>query len=128
MSSKLAKTSPFLPQLFDNLGFGDLFTELFNYPFGAKESEKDWTFSVDVPGFEEKDLKIELKEDYIIISGKVETNGYLRSINKSTYLGEGLDTDKISAELKNGVLTITIPKKEVQKVEPETKTVQIKVG
>lgn len=95
--------------------------------------EKDGVYHIemDIPGFDKKDIKVECDKGYLTITAQKEEKeeehkdkNYIRrerrygTYKREFYLGE-LDNTKINAEFKDGVLTVTVPKKE----EVETKTV-----
>lgn len=98
--------------------------------------EKDNNFIIDmeVPGFEKKDINIEVKDGYLTVSASKsseeneEKKNYIRrersygSFSRSFALGE-VDTDSIEASFDKGLLTITIPKQEVVETK---KTIEIK--
>ena len=115
-----------------------LFEELFNdFPFTTTpETRESWVPSVDIlekdgnlilraelPGMIEKDIDLKLEGNTLILKGerKLDTedkkNNYHRvesfygSFTRSFRLPETVDQEKISADYKNGVLTITIPQK-----------------
>lgn len=89
------------------------------------EKEGDYHIEMDIPGFDKKDISVEAKDGYLTI--KAEKNddvnegndgkNYIRrertysKCERSFYLGD-LDQDKIDAEFSNGMLKITVPKKE----------------
>jgi HSP20 family protein len=91
--------------------------------FDVKETKDAFAFSADLPGVAEKDLHVQLSENRLSISGKREsekteqgetfyaTERSYGSFTRSFTLPEGIDGDKIRAELKNGVLSITVPKR-----------------
>jgi HSP20 family protein len=90
-----------------------------------KKNEKgDLSIAFDVPGVKEEDISIELQENQLTVKGqrKTETSSY--SIFKSFTIPDGHDTENISASLKDGVLTLTVP----VKPEPvkEVKKISIK--
>ena len=80
---------------------------------------------MDIPGFDKNDISIETKNDYLIITAeknneeeeKDEDKKYIcheRTYGKyqrSFYIGD-IETDEISAEFKDGILKIIVPKKE----------------
>ena len=86
-------------------------------------SEKEYTIMADLPGVEEKDIEIELKGNDLILSAhtskeeKTEEKGYYRmerssgSCQRVLHLPADADKDAIKATHKNGVLTITLPRK-----------------
>jgi HSP20 family protein len=87
------------------------------------ETDKAITVKAELPGIEEKDVDVTVGDGYISISGekkieseKKQKGGYLQersygSFHRSFRLPETVDADKISADLKKGVLTVTLPKK-----------------
>jgi HSP20 family protein len=86
------------------------------------ENDKAITVTAELPGIEEKDVDVTVGDGYISISGEKKTEtekkqkgGYLQersygSFHRSFRLPETVDADKISADLKKGVLTVTLPK------------------
>ncbi len=89
------------------------------------EKDGDYHIEMDVPGFDKNDIKIEAKKDSLtIIAEKSSENddedkqrNYVHrertygKYQRSFYL-QDLDSEKINAEFNNGVLKITVPKKE----------------
>ncbi|PJZ53406.1 heat-shock protein [Leptospira adleri] len=83
----------------------------------------------DLPGVEEKDVQVQIEKDQLSISGKtIERNlpGELRyseyrtgEYRRSFTLTEAVEEEKISAVYKNGVLSLTLPKRkpQVKKIE-----------
>jgi HSP20 family protein len=102
--------------------------------FDVRETPDAYVFKADVPGVKQDDLEIELTADRITISGKREeekadekdtyfvserpTGGFSRSFR----LPQGFDPDQVRAELKDGVLTLSAPKRQ------EVKGRKIQVG
>ena len=97
--------------------------EMFNPRFDVKETKEGYIFKADLPGIDEKDLDVTMTGNRLTISGKREAekkeegaNFYaferqFGSFSRSFTLPEGVDPDHINAELKGGVLTLTLPKK-----------------
>ena len=89
--------------------------------------EKDGAYNieVDVPGFKKEDISIEASDGYLTIKAEKnsenneedEDKNYIRrersygAYERSFYLGD-LDQDKVEAEFKDGILKISVPKKE----------------
>ena len=98
------------------------------------EENDEYHIEMDIPGYDKKDINIEVKDGYLTVKAsketedKEETKNYIRrervvgSFTKSFALGD-VDTDKIDAKFENGILNITIPK---QEVADNTKTIEIK--
>jgi HSP20 family protein len=105
-------------------------------PFEVKETKEGYVFKADVPGIKESDLTINLSGNRLSVSGKREEEkkhesetyfSYERSygsFTRSFTLPEGIDADKVHASLKDGVLSILVPKKP----EAQPKKVAIKAG
>lgn len=101
--------------------------------FDVKETEDAFVFSADLPGLEAKDVDVTLSDNRLSISGKKEEKTEEKgetfyrcersygAFSRSFTLPVGADKDKVNAELKNGVLTVSINKK------PEAKPKQIDV-
>lgn len=90
--------------------------------FDARETDKSYVFTADLPGVREEDLNISVSGDHLTVSGKREAeeekreeNYYLYersygSFSRSFALPQAIDSDKIEADLKDGVLRIEVPK------------------
>jgi HSP20 family protein len=94
------------------------------------ESEKAYEITADLPGMSEKDIEVKLANGGLIIKGQKreekeekKKDYYLHerrfgSFERSFRVPEGVETDKVEAGFKNGVLTVTLPKTaEAQKAE-----------
>lgn len=102
--------------------------------FEVKETKDAFIFKADLPGVEEKDIEVTVTGDRIVVSGKRELEkrdesdrfyAYERSFgtfSRAFTLPEGVNSEAVNAELKNGVLTISLPKR------PEVQPKRIKVG
>ena len=102
-------------------------------PVDVFEDESGITLSADMPGVSGERLNLQVDRNTLLIEGEValdlpegiealyaeiRTTGYRRSFA----LSSELDTDKIQANLKDGVLTLKLPKKE--KYQPRKIQVQ----
>jgi HSP20 family protein len=102
--------------------------------FEVKETKDAFIFKADLPGVDEKDIEITVTGDRLVVSGKRELErreesdrfyAYERSygsFSRAFTLPEGVDPDNVKAELKNGVLGLTLPKR------PEVQPKRITVG
>jgi HSP20 family protein len=88
------------------------------------ESEKDYVLEADLPGIRKDDLKVEVERNVLSIEGErksehgedlhgvhIERAGNARFVRRFT-LGREVDPDKIEARFSDGVLRLTVPKKE----------------
>jgi HSP20 family protein len=91
----------------------------------VRETESAFVFKADLPGVRDEDVDIAISGNRITLSGKREAEerrederyyAYERSygsFSRTFTLPEGMvDMDKADAELKDGVLTVQVPKKE----------------
>jgi HSP20 family protein len=95
----------------------------FTPSFDVKETKDTYVFKADLPGIIDRDLEIELLGNRLTVSGKREYEHkdegesyytYERqygTFTRSFSLPDGVDFDHVEAELKDGVLTISVPKK-----------------
>ena len=106
----------------------------FQPTFDVVEGKDSYLFKADVPGVRDEDLDITLTGNRLTISGKREEErkeegeryyAYERhhgSFTRTFTLPEGVDTEGIKSELKDGVLTLVLPKK--PEVQPKRITVK----
>lgn len=102
----------------------------------VKEKENSFVVEVASPGMKKEDFKIELDNNILEISSeyqdevKNENEKFSRrefkyaSFKRSFKLPELIDAENISANYENGILNISIPKKE--EVKPKSKLIAIK--
>jgi HSP20 family protein len=102
--------------------------------FDVKETKDAYVIKADLPGVKEDDLNVSVNGSMLTISGKREEEhrdegdryyaierGY-GEFARSFTLPDGVDADNVSAELKNGELTLRLPKK------PEAQPKKITIG
>lgn len=102
----------------------------------VKHSDKAVTVTADIPGLKEEDINIEIGETFLDISGerkeevKTEKEGYVHqevrygSFARRVPLPAEVNTDKAEAIIKDGQLTITVPKLEAEK--PKVTKIKVK--
>jgi HSP20 family protein len=88
------------------------------------ETDSEITIDLELPGLEKKDIKVEVKNNFLTISGerkreekkeKAESHSVERHygrFERTFGLPDTVAVDKVSAEFKNGVLSVTMPKTE----------------
>jgi HSP20 family protein len=96
-------------------------------PMDLVEAEDHFELKADLPGLAEEDVKIEVADGTLTISGerkaeheKTERGWYrieraFGSFSRSLTLPDGVNADAITAEFRDGVLHVSIPKPEERK-------------
>jgi HSP20 family protein len=102
------------------------------------ETGNAYELAADLPGIDEKNIEVKLAQGGLTIKGEKQEEKeekkkdyYLHerqigSFERHFALPEGVDTDKIEASFKNGVLTVRLPKKP-EAIKPEKK-IEVKTG
>jgi len=126
---------PSLPALRRSFGFEPAFR--FDTSFGVTapavdvaETEKEFQITAELPGIDEKNLDVTVSNGVLTIKGEKQEEKeekkkdyYMRersfgSFERTFQVPDGVDSDKIEAGFKKGVLTVTLPKSaEAQKSE-----------
>lgn len=105
----------------------------------VKEGEKEYEVAVELPGFDKDHVSVELKDGYLTIAAKKDENNdqkdengrfirrerYLGNVCRSFYVGKDLTEDDVHASFKDGVLRLTVPKKDQQQIEDKKHVIQI---
>ena len=125
--------------------FEDAFTRMVNEPRAPRpwspavdiyETENELVLKADVPDVDPKDIDVRVENQTLTISGERKfeqenaSKGFHRiersygSFVRSFAVPNAFDTDKIDAGFKNGVLSVTLPKKETAK--PRQVKVEVK--
>ncbi len=102
------------------------------------DTENAYELTAELPGIDEKNVEVKVANSVLTIKGEKQEEKeekkkdyYLRernygSFERSFQVPEGVDADKIEANFKKGVLTVTLPKKpEAQKA---TKKIDVKAA
>lgn len=105
------------------------------------ENEKEYKVELAAPGMQKEDFDIHVNEDNNLVVSMEKKNEnkedkktgrYLRrefsytKFQQTILLPEDVNVDKIFAEVKHGVLTIGLPKKEKAEVSQTTKSIEVK--
>lgn len=92
----------------------------------VKETDHSFLISADIPGLTKKDINIEVSDDVLSITGErtedeVEDSDLYHyrersrgTFTRSFHLPESVDEKKISANFKDGILKIELPKQETR--------------
>jgi HSP20 family molecular chaperone IbpA len=103
-----------------------------------REKDDNYEVSVDLPGFKKEEITVELDNGYLTISaakgldkdenkkGKlIRQERYAGSMTRSFYIGDNVEKGDIEATYRHGVLTLTVPKKALEKKIPEKNLIAI---
>ena len=104
----------------------------------VRETESGYELDMDLPGFKKDEIKLELNNGTLTVStqksvekkdegkdGKVlRQERYAGSMSRSFYVGDHVTEEDVKARFEDGVLRLSIPKKDAKKVE-EKKTILI---
>jgi HSP20 family molecular chaperone IbpA len=85
------------------------------------ETDDGLTVVMEVPGVEKKDVKVDIEDDVLRVEAQIDFKKYsgldplyteynVGHFQRSFTLGSKIDRDKISAQLDDGVLTLTLKK------------------
>ncbi len=85
------------------------------------ETDETLTVVMEMPGVEKKDLGVSLENDVLRVDGRIDFSKYegmepvyteynIGHYTRSFTLSNKIDQEKISAQLEDGVLTLTLPK------------------
>ena len=102
------------------------------------ETETDYELEMDLPGFKKDQINVKLEDGYMTISAskdhdqeKKDKHGkiirqerYSGAMQRSFYVGEGVKVEDVKAKFEDGVLKLSIPKKEL-KALPGNNTIAI---
>lgn len=131
----------------------DLFDSMFDDPFfergfskkeaslmktDVKEKDGNYILEIDIPGYSKENIKIELENGYLTVTAAKEEKKdeedkqshyihqerFYGTCSRSYYAGENVKEEDIKANFKNGILTLTFPKENPEKIETK-KYIQI---
>lgn len=118
--------------------FGErLFDDFMDFPFSGmntnsmmktdiRDTDGSYELDIDMPGFKKEDIRAELKDGYLTISATTNKNSdekdkdgkyirrerYMGSCSRSFYVGDGVTQEDIKARFEDGILKLSVPKKE----------------
>ncbi len=104
-----------------------------------REKDDNYEVAIDLPGFKKEEIEVELNDGYITISASkgldkdandkkgrlIRQERYAGAMQRSFYVGENIEKEDVEATYRHGVLTLTIPKKAVDKKIPEKNLIAI---
>ena len=104
----------------------------------VRETEGTYELDIDLPGFKKDEVSVDLKDGYLTISaakgldkdekdkkGKyIRQERYAGTCSRSFYVGEGVEPTDVSAKFEDGILKVSLPKRE-QKQLPKSNLIAI---
>ena len=105
----------------------------------VKESDTGYELDIDLPGCKKENVKAEPKNGYLTINAETSQNNdqkdengkyirrerYYGTCSRSFYVGEEVNQEDIKAKFEDGILKVTVPKKEAKPVIEESKYIPI---
>ncbi len=101
-----------------------------------EEGDKEYKVIAELPGLDDKDVNVELRQGVLTIKGekREEKNGsrnggryserFFGAFERSFDLGPDVDPDKVNAEFRKGMLTVTVGKR--PDAQTQTKRIPVK--
>ena len=103
-----------------------------------REHDAGYELDIDLPGFKKDEINVELENGYLTISAakgldkdeKNEEGKYIRrerdagAMQRSFYVGDAITHEDIRARFEDGILRLSIPKKDAKAIETK-KTIAI---
>jgi len=100
----------------------------------VKENDKGYSVEIDLPGYKKDAVQATLEDGYLTISAsknssneeKDEDGKYIRrerfygNCSRSFYVGEAVTDADITAKFEDGILNLTIPKKEPEQIDTKS--------
>ena len=106
----------------------------------VREHEDSFELDIDLPGFRKEDLKLQLENGCLTITAakevkvddKEKKEGRLirrerwsGNMSRTFYVGDQITEEDVKAKFEDGVLKLTVPKKDPKNMIPEKKTIAI---
>ena len=99
----------------------------------VKETDTGYEVDIDLPGFKKDEINAQLDNGYLTISaakgldkdekdkkGKyIRKERYAGAMSRSFYVGEGVTQDDVHAKFEDGILRLSLPKKDVKSLPKE---------
>jgi HSP20 family protein len=111
---------------FSNMKIDPIFSKGFSFSpdTDLKDNGKEYELKMDIPGMDDKSIKIEVQDNYLSVTAKNEESKekkeegkiihqerHVGIVQRGMSLPKDADAHNYKSDYKNGVLTITIPKK-----------------
>lgn len=101
----------------------------------VREKDDSFELDIDLPGFKKEEISAELNNGYLTISAEkslekdetgkegsyIRKERYFGNHSRTFYVGEGIREDEIKAKFEDGLLKLSIPKKDAKAVETKNR-------
>ena len=105
----------------------------------VKETETGYELDVDLPGYKKENVQVELKDGCLTVTAKTaqskdekdENGRYIRrerysgTCSRAFYVGEDIEQNDIKAKFEDGILKLSVPKKEAKPKVEENRYIAI---
>ena len=105
----------------------------------VKETETGYELDVDLPGYKKENVQVELKDGCLTVTAKTsqskdekdENGRYIRrerysgTCSRAFYVGEDIEQNDIKAKFEDGILKLSVPKKEAKPKIEENRYITI---
>ena len=96
-----------------------------------RETDNNYEVDVDLPGFKKDEITVTLQQGYLTISAQkgidkdekdqdgryIRKERYMGSMSRSFYVGEDFKTEDVKAKYEDGILKLTVLKKDQKVIE-----------
>lgn len=104
----------------------------------VRETDGSYELDIDLPGFKKDEVKVDLKNGYMTISAAksldkesekkneryIRRERYSGQMTRSFYVGEDIEPKDVSAKFEDGILKVSLPKKEHKEL-PHSSSISI---
>ena len=99
----------------------------------VRETDDSYELDIDLPGFKKEEITAKLENGYLTVSASrgldkdkqdqkgnyIRRERYAGAMSRSFYIGGSITQDEIKARFENGILQLSIPKKDAKTVEQQ---------
>ena len=100
------------------------------------ENEKEYVLDIELAGYDKNEVKISFEDGYLTVkaekssenndednSSYITRERYMGTVSRSWYVGN-IDKEQIKASFNNGILTVTVPKEQLEQEETKYITIE----
>ena len=104
----------------------------------VRETDGTYEVDIDLPGFKKEDISVSFENGYLTVStnktldrddkdkdGKyIRQERYAGSMSRSFFIGKNIPKEDIKAKYEDGVLILSVPKKDIKVIENNTISIE----